>query len=93
MSLKAINAVWECPHLTSSQKLVSAYMANNIHDESAYTFSASKNTCIKKTGLTKDTIYKVFSALENGGFISRIGHSGDGVILYRMNIELYLNYI
>jgi hypothetical protein len=91
MSLLAMSAVWECSALTSSQKLVSLYIADKVCEEHHYSFFGSKSRCIEKTRLKRDTVFKVFKELEDLGLITKIGQREDGIIEYRFNIHQFNN--
>lgn len=91
MSLVAMSAVWECSALTSSQKLVSLYIADKVCEEHHYSFFGSKSRCIEKTRLKRHTVFKVFKELEDLGLITKIGQREDGIIEYKFNIHQFNN--
>lgn len=90
MSLEAMNAVFKCEALTSTQKLVSLYIADKVHQDHFYEFYSTKTNCVRYTSLDKNTVKKVFKELIKNNYIVDTGQRKGKVIVYRFIIEKYI---
>ena len=93
MSLEAMSAVWKCQTITSTQKLVSLYISDKVHEDTGYQFFASIQKCIKYTRLKRDTVYKALAELKQKNYITLIEERTGKTNRYRFNIDSYLTEI
>lgn len=84
------DAVFNCSHLHSRQKLVSLYISHRLIDDDDVVLFISKIDCYRHTSLAMDTVFRVLESLEYRGYIEKTGKYRGRVLEYRVNIARYL---
>ena len=92
MSIEAMSAVWNCSALSSSQKLVSLYIADKVNDDHNNLFFGSKANCVLLTGLDRHAVFKAFNDLVKKGFIVKTGKKEGTRLVYRFILNEYLKH-
>jgi len=90
MSIEAINAVFKCEHLTSTETLISIYIADKVNSDHDWEFYGSIANLIRFTKIEKNTVYKSISALVDKGYLTKTGEKKKRQNVYVFNIDKYV---